>query len=120
MYIAWRRTGNEGVLHEDSGGGGVEGGGGKWSGSEARIRISSTRQSFPPLYESASSSGLQWVMFVSTEVLGLDRTKSVLVLLQRIVDDALGSPYLALYVLDQLVARFCVQELVHLALEPGT
>lgn len=44
--------------HEDRGGAGLEGGG-KWSGNEARIKIRRTRQSLPPLYESASSSGLQ-------------------------------------------------------------
>lgn len=31
---------------------------GKCDGSEARISMSKTRQSFPPLYESDSSSGL--------------------------------------------------------------
>lgn len=40
-------------------------GGGKWDGNEARMRISRTRQSFPPLYESDSSSGLFAKLLVS-------------------------------------------------------
>ena len=33
--------------------------GGKCDGSDANIKTSKTRQSFPPLYESDNSSGLQ-------------------------------------------------------------
>lgn len=61
MYSACRRRGKGGGLLEGDGDGDCdceEGCRDTDEGSEARIRISRTKQSLPPLYDNESSSGL--------------------------------------------------------------